>query len=219
MPYTRRVGFGMDRTLTGWARVRANYSHQIGRNLFRSRDLNAPIDGVRPDSAIRNLTLLESSAHSLNRSLEVNVMLNHRPRRFTANIGYTLGEALNESDGALSLPPDSFDLSNEWGPSRQDVRHRLSASMNTDLKAGFRMNIFLRAQSASPYNITTGLDENRDGQTNERPYRLCPQQRPRRADHQRRSGPGVGALSWQPRAGQRAAGRWRRRWGRWSWRR
>ena len=29
---------------------------------------------------------------------------------------------------------------------------------------------FLRAQSASPYNITTGLDENRDGQTNERPF-------------------------------------------------
>ena len=170
MPYTRRIGFGMDRTLTGWARLRANYSQQIGRNLFRSRDLNAPIDGVRPDAAIRNLTLLESTAHSLNRALEVNVMLNHRPRRFTANIGYTLGEALNESDGALSLPPDSFDLSNEWGPSRQDVRHRLSASMNTDLKAGFRMNMFLRAQSASPYNITTGLDENRDGQTNERPF-------------------------------------------------
>ena len=97
-------------------------------------------------------------------------MLNHRPRRFTANIGYTLGEALNETDGALTLPPDSFDLLQEWGPSRQDVRHRLSASMNTDLRAGFRMNMFLRAQSASPYNITTGLDENGDGQTNERPF-------------------------------------------------
>jgi hypothetical protein len=27
----------------------------------------------------------------------------------------------------------------------------------------------MRAQSAAPYNITTGLDENHDGQTNERP--------------------------------------------------
>ena len=41
--------------------------------------------------------------------------------------------------------------------------------MNTDLKAGFRVNMNVRAQSAAPYNITTGLDENRDGQTNERP--------------------------------------------------
>ncbi len=169
MPYTRRASVGVDRTLTGWARLRATYSHQIGRNLFRSRDLNAPINGVRPDPTLRNITLLESTARSQNESLEVNVMLNHRPRRFSANVGYTLGEALNETDGALSLPPNSFDLSQEWGPSRQDVRHRLFASMNTDVKAGFRMNMNVRAQSAAPYNITTGLDENRDGQTNERP--------------------------------------------------
>ena len=169
MPYTRRASVGVDRTLTGWARLRANYSHQIGRNLFRSRDLNAPIGGVRPDPTLRNVTLLESSARSRNASLEVNVMLSYRPRRFSANVGYTLGEALNETDGALSLPPNSFDLSQEWGPSRQDVRHRFSASLNTDVKAGFRLNMNVRAQSASPYNITTGLDENRDGQSNERP--------------------------------------------------
>jgi hypothetical protein len=169
MPYTRRVSGGFDRTLTSWARLRATYSHQIGRNLFRSRDLNAPIDGIRPDPALRNITQLESTARSQSDSLEVNVMLNYRPRRFSANVGYTLGEWLNETEGALSLPPNSFDLSGEWGPSRQDVRHRFFASMNTDVNAGFRVNLNMRAQSASPYNITTGLDENRDGQTNERP--------------------------------------------------
>jgi hypothetical protein len=169
MPYTRRVGVGVDRTLTSWARLRANYSHQIGRNLFRSRDLNAPVNGVRPDSTLRNITQLESTARSQNESLEVSVMLNHRPRRFSANVSYTLGQALNETDGALALPPSSFDLTEEWGPSRGDVRHRMFASMNTDVKAGFRVNVNVRAQSASRYNITTGLDENRDGQTNERP--------------------------------------------------
>ena len=45
MPHTRRVSVGVDRTFTSWARVRASYAHGIGRNLFRSRDLNAPIDG------------------------------------------------------------------------------------------------------------------------------------------------------------------------------
>jgi hypothetical protein len=168
MPYTRRVSIGIDRSLTSWARLRANYSHGIGRHLFRSRDLNAPIDGIRPEAGFRNITLLETTARSQNRSLDMNVMLNHRPRRFSANIGYTFGEALNETDGALSLPPDSFDLSNEWGPARQDIRHRLQVSMNSDLKAGFRVSTNVRAQSAAPYNITTGLDENRDGQTNER---------------------------------------------------
>jgi hypothetical protein len=143
---------GATATLTSWARLRVNYSHQIGRNLFRSRDLNAPVDGVRPDPTLRNITQLESTARSHSESLEVNVMLNYRPRRFSATVGYTLGEALNEIDGPLTLPPSSFDLSQEWGPSRQDVRHRLFASMNTDLKAGCRMNMNLRAQSAAPYN-------------------------------------------------------------------
>jgi hypothetical protein len=169
MPYTQRVSIGVDRTFSTWARIRANYSHGIGRHLFRSRDLNAPVDGVRPEPGFRNITLLETTARSLNRSLEINLMLNHRPRRFSGNVGYRLGESLNESDGGLSLPPNSVDLSQEWGPSRQDIRHRLFAAVNTDVKAGFRVNMHLRAQSAAPYNITTGLDENRDGQTNERP--------------------------------------------------
>ena len=78
MPYTRRASLGVDRTLTSWARVRATYLHGIGRHLFRSRDLNAPIDGVRPDPTVRNITLLESTARSKNRSLELNLMLNHQ---------------------------------------------------------------------------------------------------------------------------------------------
>ena len=34
-------------------------------------------------------------------------------------------------------PAERFELSNEWGPSRQDIRQRVQASMNSDLKAGF----------------------------------------------------------------------------------
>jgi hypothetical protein len=169
LPYTRRASISIDRTLNGFARLRATVAQHLGRHLFRSRDLNAPIDGVRPDSSIRNLTQLESTARSRGRSLEVNLMLNHRPRRFTANLGYTFGQSLNETDGPFVLPPDSLDLTSEWGPSRQDVRHRFSLSSNTDVAAGFRVNVNVRAQSASPYNITTGLDANGDGQTNERP--------------------------------------------------
>jgi hypothetical protein len=169
LPYTRRASIGVNHTFAQWARLRTTYTRQIGRNLFRSRDLNAPVDGVRPDPTLRNLTLLESTARSEGQSLEVDMSLSYRPRRLTANIGYTLGEAFNETDGALSLPPNSFDLAHEWGPSRQDIRHRVFASMNTQVAAGFRVNMNLRAQSAAPYNITTGLDQNGDGQTNERP--------------------------------------------------
>ena len=199
LPYTRRATAGVNHTFAGWARLRATYSRQVGRNLFRSRDLNAPINRVRPDPSVRNITQLESTARSEGQSLEIDVSLSHRPRRLSANIGYTLGEAFNETDGALSLPPDSFDLAHEWGPSRQDVRHRMFASMNTNVAAGFRVNMNFRAQSAAPYNITTGLDENGDGQTNERP-----------AGSGRNSGRGAATANldmgivWERSVGQRA---------------
>jgi hypothetical protein len=169
MPYTRRASVGIDRTISKYARLRATYTHNSGRHLFRSVDANAPVNGIRPDPAFRTITQLGTNARSLNRSLDVNLALTYQPRRFSANIDYTLGESLNETDGQLTLPPNSLDLSQEWGTSRQDVRHRLQISANTDLRAGFRLTLSARAQSASPYNITTGLDENGDGLANERP--------------------------------------------------
>jgi hypothetical protein len=169
MPYTRRLNLGFDQPITRELRLRANYSRQAGRKLFRSIDVNAPVDGVRPDPSLRNITQLESTARSRNQSFEVGLSFNQQPRRLSSNINYVLGEAFNESDGAFTLPPDSRDLSAEWGPSRQDIRHRLNASLETDLWAGFRVNGNLRRQSAAPYTITTGLDGNGDGVNNERP--------------------------------------------------
>jgi hypothetical protein len=169
MPYTRRVTIGVDQPLRRGMRLRATYSRQAGRRLFRSRDVNAPVDGVRPDPSIRNLTELESTARSQNESFEVGFSFNHQPRRFSSNITYTVGEIYNETDGAFTLPPDSHDVSGEWGPSRQDIRHRVNASINSDLWAGFQVNGNVRVQSAAPYTITTGFDTNGDGVNNERP--------------------------------------------------
>jgi hypothetical protein len=169
LPSTRQFSVGIDHRLAAWMRLRATWSRQVGRNLFRSLDVNAPIDGVRPDPSVRNITEVGSTARSLNESLDLNVSLTHQPRRFSATVGYTLGGAWNETDGAQTLPPDSADTSGEWGPSRQDIRHRLRGSINTDLWAGFRLTAGFNAQSAAPYTITTGQDVNGDGVNNERP--------------------------------------------------
>jgi hypothetical protein len=169
MPSTWRMSVGMDQPLAAWARLRATYARRMGRNLFRSRDVNAPIDGVRPDSSLGTVTQVESRGRSLNHSLVTRLTVTYRPRRLSGSVAYTLGEAMDDSDGTLTLPPDSNDLSGEWGPGRQDIRHRLQGSVNTSLWAGFRVDANLRTQSAPPYTITTGLDLNGDGEHNERP--------------------------------------------------
>ena len=169
MPSTWRLSAGVDQPLTPWARMRVTYARRTGQDLFRSRDMNAPVRGLRPDLAFGSITQVESTARSRTQSLETRLSLTHQPMRLSSTVAYTLGEALDDSEGALSLPPDSFDLFGEWGPSRQDIRHRLQASINTNLRAGFRLDAAVRAQSASPYTITTGLDANGDGESNERP--------------------------------------------------
>ncbi len=169
MPFTRRVTLGFEQPIGRGLRARAAYSRQTGHQLFRSRDVNAPIDGVRSDPTLRNITQLESTGRSRNESLETGFSYNYQPRRLSVNLTYVFGEAFNETDGAFTLPPDSNDLSGEWGYSRQHIPHRLNASFNTDLWAGFRVDGSFRVQSATPYNITTGFDANGDGTNNERP--------------------------------------------------
>jgi hypothetical protein len=169
MPSTWRLSVALDQPVTSWARVRATYARRTGRDLFRSRDANAPTNGLRPDPSAGSITQIESTAGSRSQSLETRLSITHQPARLSGNIAYTIGEALDDTEGALALPPDSWDLSGEWGPSRQDIRHRLQASANTTLWAGFRLDANLRAQSGAPYTITTGLDANRDGEHNDRP--------------------------------------------------
>jgi hypothetical protein len=129
--------------------------------------VNAPIDGIRPDPAARNITELRSTAESLNHSLELNLQLTY-PHGLSIRTAYVLGRAENETDGPLTLPQNSFNLTQEWGPSRNDIRHRFDATLNSELWRGLRISANTHLQSASPYTITTGIDTNGDGVNNER---------------------------------------------------
>jgi hypothetical protein len=169
MPSRRRYTVGVDQPIGKFLRFRGTASRETGDNAFRSRNANAPVNGVRPDPSVLNITELESTARSLNESVQTELSVNYPPRRLSANVTYVFGRALDEADGAFSLPPDSFDLTGEWGPARTDARHRVNAGLNTDLPGQFRLAANFRALSAMPYNITTGTDANGDGVHNERP--------------------------------------------------
>jgi hypothetical protein len=198
MPVNRRYSIGVDQPIGRFFRFRGTASRQTGENLFRSHNANAPVDGVRPDPSVLNVTELESTARSLNESVQADLFVNYPPRRLSANVNYAYGKAMGETDGVFSLPPDRVDVTGEWGPTRGDARHRVSASLNSDLPGQFRVSANFRAQSALPYNITTGADANGDGVHNERPAGVT-----------RNSGRGEGTqnldltLTWRLDLGQR----------------
>jgi hypothetical protein len=84
-------------------------------------------------------------------------------------VNYTWSKVINETDSPLSLPADNFDLVAERGPSLTDTRHRLFVLSNFKILNSLRLGTILRATSATPYNITTGFDNNGDTTVNDRP--------------------------------------------------
>lgn len=150
--------------------LRATTNRQIGADEPRSRNLNVPVYGVRPDPTLGNVLLLASMGRSQRTGFEVNANAgNLWHRRVFTSFQYSFNEFLNDADSPLSLPADSLHPEREWGPSRGDVRHRAWGSISLRIPNSFNAGLNVRWQTASPYNITTGQDTNGDTVTNDRP--------------------------------------------------
>jgi len=170
LPNAHRASVGVDQALTQNMRVMASYSTSWGRNLLRPRNLNAPVAGDRPDPDYANVVQLVSDADSTQRLLSLgwNLSLFNKRRTFVfAN--YAFGSARTNTAGPFSLLANGDDLEAEWGPTSGDARHRFSVSFNTQPIRDLTLGVNTSWRSATPYNITTGLDDNRDGVFNDRP--------------------------------------------------
>ncbi len=173
MPRVHQASIGYDRQLTPTIVLQTSYQMLRGENQIRSRNINAPVGGVRPNPAFGDITQFESTGRSESDRLTVGARFRtpfqqgSQPLMF--NVNYTLGQERNHADGATSLPSDSLNPDVDWGPSRQDIRHRLQLQAQMPLLFGVRGNVNLNVSSGVPYNMTTGLDDNDDGVFNDRP--------------------------------------------------
>lgn len=170
MPYIHQASIGIERSITQNLQVQASYQMLRGRNLLRSVNINAPdVFGVRPEPLVGTVTQFESTGRSQTDRLQVSANYRLPARRIFMGANYTLGQVKNHADSATVLPANSLNPDAEWGPSVQDVRHRMNAMLNVPFVAGIRLNANAFAQSATPYNIITGVDSNADGVVNDRP--------------------------------------------------
>jgi hypothetical protein len=170
MPFVHQASIGVERAITSNLQAQVSYQMLRGRNQMRSVNVNAPDEfGVRPEPGVGTVTQFESTGRSQSDRLMMNLNYRLPERRIFMGGNYTLGQVKNHADSATSLPANSLDPDAEWGPSFQDVRHRFQAMVNLPFFLGSRLNANGQAQSASPYNITTGSDDNLDGVVNDRP--------------------------------------------------
>ena len=172
MPRVHQASISYDRQLTPNVMLQTSYQMLRGSNLMRSRNINAPIDGVRPNPAFGDITQFESTGESSSDRLSVGTRFRFAMKNqqmAMLNVNYTFGHEKNHADGATSLPSDSLNPDVDWGPSRQDIRHRLQVQAQAPIFFGVRGNVNLNVSSGVPYNMTTGRDDNDDGVFNDRP--------------------------------------------------
>jgi hypothetical protein len=164
------LSIGVDRAITQNSRLTANYGRGWGQGLLRGRNLNAPLNGTRPDPAFANVVNLVADAASRSESVSVHysvVRMDLRRLFFVAN--YTWSRSTSNTAGAFAIPASGESLEAEWGPAQMDARHRVGASLNMAPVGNLTLGLNVRGQSGLPYDITTGRDDNGDGVFNDRP--------------------------------------------------
>jgi len=168
LPRWQRASIGIDHQIRQRLRVNVDTFYEHTRNDFRSIDLNAPTGGVRPDPTFGRVLLVQSIGRSTRSGFNVDLNFSPRPRVFSS-VRYGYSRTMNDGEDALTPPPlGTFET--EWAPSRGDARHRLNWNVGGPIGPwGLTASLNGRLQSGSPYNLTTGFDDNGDALFNDRP--------------------------------------------------
>jgi len=145
------------------------YNRSRGYDRFRGRNINAPLNGVRPDPSLGNVTQVESTANMRGQMFSAGVNYNVPARGMFLFANYAWMKQENDTDGAFSVPADSYHPDAEWGPAAGVARHNLSGMLTAALTKVLKINLGATWRSGTPYNITTGRDDNGDGVFNDRP--------------------------------------------------
>lgn len=179
LPYTIHSSISIEQQLPYKFVFAATLLNSRALHLLRSRNINAPLpgtfipdvpgSGIRPfGNALGNVFEYESSGR-FNQTQLIISLRNPVSARFSFFATYILNKARSDTDDPGTFPADSYELSNEYGRSALDLRHRLDMGGVFSLKHGLSLNPFILAASGQPFNIITGRDSNGDTLFTERP--------------------------------------------------
>jgi len=173
---SRQAAVEVEHQLGERSTVTVGYQYARGQNLIISINQNVSAcvatgtnNGCRPNPSYGNNSQYSSAAWSSYHGLHASFV--QRPMSWGYyRVSYTLSKAMdNVGEFFFSSPIDPFDLSKDWGRSDDDQRHRLvlNAAINSPttpattvwqhLTHDFEVSGLLRAYSALPLNITSGV--------------------------------------------------------------
>jgi hypothetical protein len=178
-----RYSAGIDHTFSPHVAINALYTYQQQLQTPRGKNLNAPVDGVRPDPNFANVIEIVTDAQYRRHDLFVNLTVNLAQlssaanaqifswRRLNLTAGYTLVHTRIDTVSGYSpfAVPPSGSLDTEWGPGPSNMPYRFNVSLNSTQLKNLTVNLSWNGNDGAPYNWTTGTDDNHDGLLNDRP--------------------------------------------------
>jgi hypothetical protein len=180
LPRTNRASFGVDQRLHRLVQTTTTYAYQRGSSVYRGLNLNAPVNGERPDALFGNIIAVVSDANSRQHEVQFAMTVNpgalfpafNAPlikwSRSTVFANYTWTNVKNNSDGPFSTPATGS-LRDEWGSAPFHVPHRFNITYNNQIVRNLLSQVNFNTFSGNPYTIRTGRDENGDLIYNDRP--------------------------------------------------
>jgi hypothetical protein len=155
--------------------VMVGYFGSKGSRLILRRNLNQPVNGVRPFATLSasspilpgtplgNITQTEGSGNSSYNALWVSITQRLR-HGLQLNASYSLSKSLdyNSLSSQGVVVQNSFDVDGDRAPSDYDARHRFVVSAIYDLPfhqnwlvSDWKFALIVQSQSGSPVNIVT----------------------------------------------------------------
>ncbi len=197
-PYTQQSAAGFQYGITPDVALSVDFVHILGLNYDWGSDLstawepNAPLPGATSPSErvcpfagqiVRQLGLPATAANLASNSagclriqvadftnrLHIETLSFRLEKRFTRDFGFLAGYTLGSAKGFDWTSPHVKHGEANFGPTENDVRHRFTGNVIYRLPHDVQVSSIFTANSAPPYDITTGDDDNFDFLRNDRP--------------------------------------------------
>ena len=173
--YLQSWNVNVQREIAPSLALMAGYFGSKGTNLILRRNINQPIDGIRPypvisasspilpNAQIGNITQAEGTGTSSYNALWTSVTKS-LSRGLQVNANYTWSKSLdcNSQSTQGVVGQNSYNLRDEWGRSEFDTHHRFLATgiynlpfHGNQFTAGWQIALIFQVQSGNPFNVVT----------------------------------------------------------------
>lgn len=178
LPFVHSATVGVARALWANSTIEVDLIHQVQKDLQTGRDANLPARGPlssnpRPYPQFSSVTLINALTDSTYDALQAQFKSRWKGTRW--QVSYTWAKAISRGtndNASYNTDPWHTFGNDDNGLDENDRRQALSVSAILPLPWGVQLAAIVSLRNGNPWDITTGIDNDGDGNRQDRPAGL-----------------------------------------------